>query len=47
LRPDHGLKLLTPLPEKLRLLEATGIDAVLLLSLLARSFADDAAPVCP
>ena len=31
LRPDHGLKLLTPLPEKLRLLEATGIDAVLLL----------------
>ena len=31
LRPDHNLKLLTPLPEKLRLLEATGIDAVLLL----------------
>ena len=31
LRPDHGLKLLTPLPEKLRLLEATGVDAVLLL----------------
>jgi len=31
LRPDHDLKLLTPLPEKLRLLEATGIDAVLLL----------------
>ena len=29
--PDHNLKLLTPLPEKLRLLEATGIDAVLLL----------------
>lgn len=31
LRPDSGLKLLTPLPEKLRLLAATGIDAVLLL----------------
>jgi len=31
LRPDHNLKLLTPAPEKLRLLEATGIDAVLLL----------------
>jgi riboflavin kinase / FMN adenylyltransferase len=32
LRPDSGLKLLTPAPEKLRLLEATGIDAVLMLS---------------
>jgi riboflavin kinase/FMN adenylyltransferase len=32
LRPDSGLKLLTPIPEKLRLLEATGIDAVLLLA---------------
>lgn len=31
LRPDSGLKLLTPLPEKLRLLEATGIDAALIL----------------
>jgi len=31
LRPDSGLKLLTPVPEKLRLLEATGIDAVLML----------------
>lgn len=31
LRPDSGVKLLTPTPEKLRLLEATGIDAVLLL----------------
>jgi riboflavin kinase/FMN adenylyltransferase len=31
LRPDTNLKLLTPLPEKLHLLEATGIDAVLLL----------------
>ncbi len=31
LRPDHNLKLLTPTPEKLRLLAATGIDAVLLL----------------
>lgn len=47
LRPDVGLKLLTPTPEKLRLLEATGIDALLLLpfgrdlSLLTpRQFAD-------
>jgi riboflavin kinase/FMN adenylyltransferase len=31
LRPDSGLKLLTPTPEKLRLLESTGVDAVLLL----------------
>jgi riboflavin kinase/FMN adenylyltransferase len=31
LRPDSVLKLITPLPEKLRLLEATGIDAILLL----------------
>jgi riboflavin kinase / FMN adenylyltransferase len=31
LRPDTPLKLLTPTPEKLRLLESTGIDAVLLL----------------
>jgi riboflavin kinase/FMN adenylyltransferase len=31
LRPDSGLKLLTPTPEKLHLLEATGLDAVLLL----------------
>src|SRR5215470_18504082 len=31
LRPDSGLKLLTPTPEKLRLLEQTGIDAALLL----------------
>jgi riboflavin kinase/FMN adenylyltransferase len=31
LRPDSGLKLLTPTPEKLRLLAATGLDAVLLL----------------
>lgn len=31
LRPDSGLKLLTPLAEKLRLLEGTGIDAVLIL----------------
>lgn len=31
LRPDSGLKLLTPTPEKLRLLETTGVDAVLLL----------------
>ncbi len=31
LRPDSALKLLTPLPEKLRLLEATGIDAALIL----------------
>lgn len=31
LRPESDLKLLTPTPEKLRLLETTGIDAVLLL----------------
>ncbi len=31
LRPDQNLKLLTPTPEKLRLLATTGIDAVLLL----------------
>lgn len=31
LRPDSGLKLLTPTTERLRLLEKTGIDAVLLL----------------
>lgn len=32
LRPESGLKLLTPLPEKLRRLESTGIDAALVLS---------------
>ncbi len=31
LRPDTGLKLLSPTPEKLRLLETSGLDAVLLL----------------
>jgi riboflavin kinase/FMN adenylyltransferase len=31
LRPHAGFKLLTPTPAKLRLLEATGIDAVMLL----------------
>jgi riboflavin kinase / FMN adenylyltransferase len=31
LRPDSGLKLLTPTPEKLRLLEATGVNAIFLL----------------
>ena len=31
LRPDSGLKLLTPTPEKLRLLSETQVDAVLLL----------------
>jgi len=31
LRPDAAFKLLTPSPEKIRLLEATGLDAVLLL----------------
>ena len=31
LRPEAGLKLLTPTPEKLRLLATTGVDAVLLL----------------
>lgn len=48
LRPDSNLKLLTPTPEKLRLLDRTGIDAVLLLpfgrdlSLLSpRQFAEE------
>ena len=31
LRPDHTFRLLTPTPEKLRLLATTGVDAVLLL----------------
>jgi riboflavin kinase/FMN adenylyltransferase len=31
LRPDSGLKLITPTPEKLRLLDVSGLDAVLLL----------------
>jgi len=31
LKPEAGLKLLTPTPEKLRWLEGTGIDAVLIL----------------
>jgi riboflavin kinase/FMN adenylyltransferase len=31
LKPDAGLRLLTPTPEKLRLLDDTGIDAVLVL----------------
>jgi len=31
LRPDFSLKLLTPLPEKIRLLQASAIDAALLL----------------
>jgi riboflavin kinase / FMN adenylyltransferase len=31
LRPDSGLKLITPTAEKLRLLEQSGVDAVLLL----------------
>jgi len=31
LRPDHAFRLLTPTPEKLRLLSETGLDAVLLL----------------
>src|SRR6476620_9531078 len=48
LRPDSGLKLLTPTAEKLRLLEATGLDAVLLLPfardlslMTAQQFADE------
>src|SRR6266550_8241016 len=48
LRPDSGLKLITPTPEKLRLLKASGLDAVLLLpfgrdlSLMTpRQFAED------
>ena len=32
LRPDSALKLLTPTPEKIRLFEQTGIDAILLLA---------------
>jgi riboflavin kinase/FMN adenylyltransferase len=47
LRPDSGLKLLTPTAEKLRLLESTGVDAVLLLPfgrdlslMTARQFAE-------
>jgi len=32
LRPEAGLKLLTPTPEKLRLLEGAGVDAVVLLA---------------
>jgi riboflavin kinase/FMN adenylyltransferase len=47
LRPDSGLKLLTPTAEKLRRLEASGIDAVLLLPfgrdlslMTAREFAE-------
>ena len=47
LPPDSGLKLVTPAPEKLRLLEATGIDAVLMLPfgrdlslMTARQFAE-------
>jgi riboflavin kinase/FMN adenylyltransferase len=32
LRPDSGLKLISPTAEKLRLLENTGVDAVLLLT---------------
>jgi riboflavin kinase/FMN adenylyltransferase len=46
LRPAHAPKLITPMPERLRLLAETGIDAVLLLrfdaelaSLSAREFA--------
>jgi len=31
LRPESGLKLLTPAPERLRLLQGSGVDAVLLL----------------
>ncbi len=31
LRPDAGLKLLTPAPEKIRLLKKTGIDAVVVI----------------
>jgi len=31
LRPDSGLRLLTPTPERLRLLQISGVDAVLLL----------------
>jgi len=47
LKPESGLKLLTPTPEKLRWLKGTGLDAVLLLPfgrdlslMTARQFAD-------
>jgi len=47
LKPGSGLKLLTPTPEKLRWLESTGVDAVLLLPfgrdlslMTAREFAE-------
>jgi len=47
LKPESGLKLLTPTPEKLRWLEGAGLDAVLLLPfgrdlslMTARQFAD-------
>src|SRR5205085_1718574 len=53
LRPDSSLKLLTPTSEKIRLLEQTGVDAVLLipftrdLSLLApEQFAHDVLEHC-
>src|ERR1700722_473424 len=42
LRPDSGLKLITPTPEKLRLLEPSGLDAVLL-----RPFGRDLSLVTP
>jgi len=48
LRPDSAFKLLTPTPEKLLLLEQTGVDAVLLLPfgrdislMTAREFAEE------
>jgi riboflavin kinase/FMN adenylyltransferase len=48
LRPEHAPHLLTPMPERLRLLERTGIDAVVVLrfdralaNLSARAFVQD------
>src|SRR5207237_5764214 len=45
LRPDSTLKLLTPTPEKLRLLEATGLDAVS-APVRSRSFAPQPTGIC-
>ena len=45
LRPDHEFKLLTPTSEKLRLLEATELDAVLLLPFSRDLSLDDSASV--
>ena len=46
LRPSHAPRLITPLPERLRLLSETGIDAALVLSFDAALAGSDAARVC-